>query len=81
MRRRRFLQLPVVASAIATARPAVVASGSSEPVVQTARTSVLIKAERDRDERPFNCLDATFHVKVSGKDTEGRCVGVRQPST
>ena len=39
-----------------------------------ARKSILVKAGQDRDERPFQWLDATFQVKVSGKDTEGRCV-------
>jgi len=34
----------------------------------------LVKAGVDRDAKPFQWLDATFHVKVSGKDTDGRCV-------
>jgi mannose-6-phosphate isomerase-like protein (cupin superfamily) len=74
MKRRRFLQLPVIASAVASASSKLHASESSEPVLQPSRTPVLVKTDRDRDERPFKWLDATFHVKVSGKDTEGRCV-------
>jgi len=37
-------------------------------------TGLLVKAGEDRDRKPFKWLDATFHVKVSGKDTGGRCV-------
>lgn len=74
MKRRRFLQLPVVASTIASPGPAAVASGGAERLVQASRSALLVKAERDRDEQPFTWLDGTFHVKVSGKDTEGRCV-------
>ncbi len=38
------------------------------------RQKVLVKAGEDRDNKPFKFLDATFNVKVSGKDNEGRCV-------
>lgn len=31
-------------------------------------------AGADREGEPFGFLDATFDVKISGKDTEGRCV-------
>ena len=35
---------------------------------------LLVKAGSDRDDKPFKFLDATFHVKVSGKDNDNRCV-------
>ncbi len=35
---------------------------------------MFVNAGADRDSEPFEFLDATFQVKVSGKDTEGRCV-------
>jgi mannose-6-phosphate isomerase-like protein (cupin superfamily) len=41
---------------------------------QSSRKRVLVGAEKDRDGEPFQFLDSTFQVKVSGKDTEGRCV-------
>ena len=41
---------------------------------QSPRKSLLVKTGADSDGKPFEFLDATFQVKVSGKDTEGRCV-------
>ena len=38
------------------------------------RKETLVTAGSDRDGEPFQLLDATFQVKVSGRDTEGRCV-------
>jgi mannose-6-phosphate isomerase-like protein (cupin superfamily) len=35
---------------------------------------VFVKADTDRYNVPFRFLDGIFHVKLSGKDTEGRCV-------
>lgn len=74
MKRRRFLQLPIVASTMASVMPGLIASEDADLSVQSSRRAILIKAGSDRDERPFKWLDATFRVMVSGKDTEGRCV-------
>jgi mannose-6-phosphate isomerase-like protein (cupin superfamily) len=41
---------------------------------EASRKDVVVKAGADRDKKPFQFLDATFHVMVSGKDTEGHCV-------
>jgi quercetin 2,3-dioxygenase len=41
---------------------------------QSPGKGILVKAGTDSEGKPFEFLDATFHVKVSGKDTEGRCV-------
>jgi quercetin 2,3-dioxygenase len=38
------------------------------------RREIQVNAGADREGEPFALLDATFEVKVSGKDTEGRCV-------
>ncbi len=35
---------------------------------------MFVNAGADRDSQPSEFLDATFQVKVSGKDTEGHCV-------
>lgn len=68
MKRRDFLKLPVAAQAMAVAAPLV-------PQADSPRTkAVVVKAGADRDDKPFKWLDATFHVKVSGKDNGGRCV-------
>lgn len=72
MRRRIFLRLPLVAAALASTRSAIGATLDS--ITQTHRSKVLVKADVDRDNKPFKFLDATFYVKVSGKDNEGRCV-------
>ena len=65
--RRRFLSIPLVASAVAWLAPRSVVAGQP-------RSARFVKAGLDRDDQPFTWLEATFHVKVSGKDTEGRCV-------
>jgi mannose-6-phosphate isomerase-like protein (cupin superfamily) len=39
-----------------------------------SRKAVLSNSGEDRDGKPFEFVGATFEVKVSGKDTEGRCV-------
>src|SRR5581483_9443742 len=44
----------------------------ARPVEDTA--AVLVKADADRDARPFRFIDGTFFVKLSGRDTQGRCV-------
>lgn len=38
------------------------------------RKAVLVRAGEDRSGKPFKWLDATFTVKVSGNDNEGRLV-------
>jgi mannose-6-phosphate isomerase-like protein (cupin superfamily) len=38
------------------------------------RREVLVRSGSDRDSNPISFRDATFNVKVSGKDTEGRCL-------
>lgn len=66
MRRRELLALPATA-AVAVSSAAL--TQAAEP-----RGEVFVSAGSDRDRDPFTFLDATFQVKVSGKDTEGRCV-------
>jgi mannose-6-phosphate isomerase-like protein (cupin superfamily) len=73
MNRRRFLQTHVVDSTLA-AVPILLPVASAQGDGETSRKDVFVTAGADRDEKPFKFLDATFHVKVSGKDTEGRCV-------
>ena len=70
IRRRQFLQLPLAVSTVAGVAPLV----ASAPSTHSPRDQILVKAGTDRDEKPFVFLDATFHVKISGKDTDGRCV-------
>ena len=78
IRRRQFLQLPLVASAAASIMPPLVASDDHgsfvQSAVEAARSPMMVKAGADRDGAPIQAVEATFHVKVSGKDTEGRCV-------
>ena len=66
MKRREFVQLPLAVSADA--------KNSLPDQAKQSRNEVLVNAGNDRDSKPFEFLDATFQVKVSGKDTEGRCV-------
>ena len=74
MQRRSFLHLSLAAPALAY----LPSDASSQPAGKTPgappRKSVLVRAGEDRTAQPFEFLDATFTVKVSGKDTEGRCV-------
>lgn len=73
MQRRSFLQLSLAVPALASTLPAT----GTRPVGAAAglpRKSVLVRAGADSTNRPFEFLDATFTVKVSGKDTDGRCV-------
>ena len=67
MKRRQVIQIPAIAALIAT---------STELFSDTpaTRKEVLVNAGADRDNEPIHFLDAIFDVKVSGKDTEGRCV-------
>jgi len=68
MKRREFFRVPP-AAAIITSTGLFGDANAAE-----LRTEILVNAGSDRDRNPINFLDATFDVKVSGKDTEGRCV-------
>jgi mannose-6-phosphate isomerase-like protein (cupin superfamily) len=72
MKRRTVLRLPLVAAALATTRSTI--GIALAQAAESRRQKILVKAGEDRDNKPFKFLDATFHVKVSGKDNEGRCV-------
>lgn len=72
MQRRFFLQIPVVAPALTAVLPTLTAQPTSKAGIP--RKGILVRAGQDRSDKPFTFLDATFTVKVSGKDTEGRCV-------
>lgn len=60
MKRRRFLQLSVVASTAASVTPQLVGAEDADRSGQSSRKSILVKAGQDRDERPFQWLDATM---------------------
>jgi mannose-6-phosphate isomerase-like protein (cupin superfamily) len=66
MKRRQFVQLPLGASTLTVS--------SLARDAKSSRKEVLVESDADRDSKPFKFLDATFQVKLSGKDTEGRCV-------
>jgi mannose-6-phosphate isomerase-like protein (cupin superfamily) len=68
MKRREFLSLPSSVALVGA-----VASLSDGNAAET-RKEVFVNAGSDRDGNPITFLDATFDVKVSGRDTEGRCV-------
>jgi mannose-6-phosphate isomerase-like protein (cupin superfamily) len=72
MNRRLFFSFPLVAAVFASARSTIGAVVAQ--VLSPNAKRVLVKAGADRDNQPFQFLDATFHVKVSGKDNEDRCV-------
>ena len=72
MKRRLFFRLPLVAAMFASTRSSI--GSALAQVVFPRRERVLVKAGVDRDNKPFKFLDATFQVKVSGKDNEDRCV-------
>jgi mannose-6-phosphate isomerase-like protein (cupin superfamily) len=67
MKRRQVIQFPAVAALITTSTE--LFSDASVP-----RKEVLVNAGADRDDKPIEFNATTFHVKLSGKDTEGRCV-------
>ena len=68
MKRRNFLKLPTAAAIITSA------GLSNDANAAELRREILVNAGSDRDRDPITFLDSTFDVKVSGKDTEGRCV-------
>jgi mannose-6-phosphate isomerase-like protein (cupin superfamily) len=68
MKRRDFFKLSPAAAVIT-------ATGlSGDANAAELRKEILVNAGSDRDNDPITFLDATFNVKISGKDTEGRCV-------
>lgn len=71
MQRRSFLHLTLAAPGLAVAPSfaTITQGGAGEP-----RKSLLVRAGADSTNRPFEFLDATFTVKLSGRDTQGRCV-------
>ena len=74
MQRRSFLHLTLATPALAYALPPSSEEFSRPALGEEPRKSVLVRAGTDRTSQPFEFLDATFTVKLSGKDTEGRCV-------
>ncbi|WP_420149430.1 cupin domain-containing protein [Spirosoma sp.] len=72
MQRRLFLQLPLLTPALAFSAAPLAGSDGSTAV--SPQKGILVKAGQDRSNKPFKWLDATFHVKVSGQDNEGRFV-------
>jgi mannose-6-phosphate isomerase-like protein (cupin superfamily) len=72
MNRGSFFPFSVVVTMFASARSSVGAVVAQ--VLQPTAKPLLVKSGADRDNQPFQFLDATFHVKVSGKDNEDRCV-------
>jgi quercetin 2,3-dioxygenase len=73
MQRRNFIRLSSVVPAWPYAQSwlGLLAKPEGKPLPQK---SVLVRNKADRSNEPFQFLDATFFVKVSGKDNEGRCV-------
>lgn len=75
MQRRSFLQLSLAAPAVAYTSPLALAVPLPDDTAdETPSKGVLVRNGDDRTNQPFEFLDATFTVKVSAKDTQGRCV-------
>jgi mannose-6-phosphate isomerase-like protein (cupin superfamily) len=74
MKRRVFVRIPFATAVLGWLAPALAGAQRVLSAVRTGRPPVLVKSGTDHDGKPFRWLDATFHVKVSGRDTEGRCV-------
>ena len=70
MERRFFLKLPLVAPALAP----LLNLPLDQCRMNLPKKGILVRAGEDRSNKPFKWLDASFTVKVSGKDTQGRCV-------
>jgi mannose-6-phosphate isomerase-like protein (cupin superfamily) len=70
MERRFFLKLPLFAPAMTP----LVDWPLNLRKAGLPKKGILVRAGEDRFAKPFKYLDATFTVKVSGKDTDGRCV-------
>ena len=65
MNRRLFLQLPIVAPALAFALPPL--TERRAPDQKLPKKGILVWSGPDRSGQPVKHLDATFTVKVSGK--------------
>ncbi|MDF7811331.1 cupin domain-containing protein [Hymenobacter sp. YC55] len=75
MQRRSFLQLSLAAPAVAYTAPLALAAAPVDGTNdETPQKGILVRNGDDRTNQPFEFLDATFTVKVSAKDTQGRCV-------
>lgn len=74
MKRRSFLALPLAVPTTSAILPSLFGVPVGTQSAAPLGDGLLVKAGADRHEKPFQWLDATFHVKVSGKDTGGRCV-------
>ncbi len=70
MERRFFLKLPLLAPTLSP----VVNLPIHQLKLNLPKKGILVRAGEDRSNKPFKWLDASFTVKVSGKDTEGRYV-------
>lgn len=71
MQRRSFLQLSLAVPGFAYGGPLALAAPVADELPKKA---IVVRAGDDRTNKPFEFLDATFTVKVSGQDTQGRCV-------
>lgn len=74
MKRRFFLTLPLAVQARAALLVPTLSAAVSPQARPPRDSGLLVTSGADRDGLPFQWLDATFHVKVSDKDTGGRCV-------
>ncbi|GAA4380495.1 cupin domain-containing protein [Hymenobacter koreensis] len=74
MQRRTFLQLSAMVPVTAFVLPAGVSLPAAANPAGLPAQAVLVRKGQDRYNQPFRFLDAEFTVKVSGKDTGGRCV-------
>jgi mannose-6-phosphate isomerase-like protein (cupin superfamily) len=72
MNRRLFFRFPILATMFASARSSIAAALAQ--VALPRRERILVRAGKDRDDKPFTFLGASFQVMVSGKDNENRCV-------
>ena len=73
MHRRSLFHLPLVASALGGS-PLEGDGTPGDSSVQPPDTPTFVAAGADRDQKPIVGVHAIYHVKVSGKDTEGRCL-------
>ncbi|RTQ48880.1 cupin domain-containing protein [Hymenobacter gummosus] len=74
MHRRTFLQFSLLAPAAASVRPLWAGALCPTPPDDAPAKAVLVRRQQDRNNQPFKFLDASFTVKVSGRDTGGRYV-------
>lgn len=74
MQRRTFLHLSLAAPAAVSPLALWAAARCPSPPDDAPARAVLVRRQQDRHNQPFKFLDASFTVKVSGRDTDGRCV-------